>query len=669
VNSSYPQGLRANVPQAVLDAFSSGTKGVHTTVSNFFDIEWRQLTWAIFSREKPLYNETMYSSGRYQQIDSSILADTYKVVEGLVVDAKDGGLGFRNHTIPIGFPHGAQWQEDLLFMEPQTECVNMNLTLDFTVGLSFENTSAMATGYGILDFVLTDHGGFVNINRTYPFNNYDRDRSQEFADLRARAYKGAWMSNMYTALVLNVTNTREAANRSRSFEYMTSTVGKSFPLKSPPDFDKLSALSLSRSYANHITNSLGVSWSSGPYPNPEALNMLNFSAINMQCEGAGGADLANHTNIFGACFQLRGVPARTDGGNPNSREFGSRWSAPLYSCASVIKVGIKTVTFRSDGRVDAGLAALNVTSIMPKQYTSPSEYPTWGVEDSNLPLRDVSPLWGLVSPAYANHSMIKTLQQPSIYLSGFSGNTDTGGFKGISIGSNLPGTQFPMGAMLAMTDDSVASRSFAIADYTGATSLSMLHRWRNYSASPQTAHVIPNLIWTDLATSAVAGSRGVLGYRNEFPEQQVRISVEPVALQVKYRMAFAVPALILALVVILLTGVGAVAALRGITRIRVALQQASTGRLLTSVLDPSSSGMRMDTKEWRQKNGGREIDLGVTPPRLVFVQAEISEDEKKQVDTRYMPGDDGVGYAYGGQYQGYTAVNPGLTPTPESMGR
>ena len=79
--------------------------------------------------------------------------------------------------------------------------------------------------------------------------------------------------------------------------------------------------------------------------------------------------------------------------------------------------------------------------------------------------------------------------------------------------------------------------------------------------------------------------------------------------------------------------------------------------------------MRMDTKEWRQKNGGREIDLGVTPPRLVFVQAEISEDEKKQVDTRYMPGDDGVGYAYGGQYQGYTAVNPGLTPTPESMGR
>lgn len=666
VNTSYPQGLKTKLPQDVMDAFSSGTKGVHTTISNFFDIEWRQLTWAIFqpTSTDPVYdsNGTMFSSGRYQQIDSSILDDTYKVVEGLVVDARDGGLGFRNHTIPVGFPHGAEWQEDLLFMEPQTECVNTNLTIDFKIGLTAENKSAMATGLGILDYVLTDRGGFANIVLKYPENNYDRDLSQEFPNLRARAYKGAWMSNIYTALVLNLTNTRNSPNRSRAFEYMTSEVGKSFPLKSPPDFGYISGLSLSRQYGSHIIEELGFGSLQGPYPNPEGLNILNFTQINIQCEGAGGGDLANHTNIFTVCFQMRGVPFRTDGGYANSREYGSRWSAPLYSCASIIKVGIKTVTFRSDGRVDAGLSALNVTSIVPKHYASPSDFPVWGVENSQLPLRDVSPLWGLVSPSYASHPLIKTLRQPSIYLSGYSGNTDTGGFNGVAMGSNIPGTQFPMGAMRAMTENEI-DPTFVVADYTGSTSLSMLQRWRNYSATPQTAHVIPNLIWTDLATSAVAGSRGVLGHRNEQPEEAVRILVSPIKLQVKYRMVFAVPALFLALVVILLTGAGLVAAWRGITRVRVALQQASTGRLLTSVLDPGSSNMGMKTKEWREVNGRKEIDLGTTPPSLV----RVGEEEKRQ--PRYSPGDDGVGYAYGGEHQGYTVVNPGLTSTPESTGR
>lgn len=34
-------------------------------------------------------------------------------VEGLIVDAEVGRIGFRNHTVPDGFVHGSRWDEDV----------------------------------------------------------------------------------------------------------------------------------------------------------------------------------------------------------------------------------------------------------------------------------------------------------------------------------------------------------------------------------------------------------------------------------------------------------------------------------------------------------------------------------------------------------------------------
>jgi hypothetical protein len=98
----------------------------------------------------------------------------------------------RNHTAPAEqLEYGASWSEDLLFLEPVTECVDTNLTYDFEL-VSMTNVG---------NPVLVDHGGFININHTYP--TYDPSSAQDDPQLAYRAYKGAWMNNAYTMLVCN----------------------------------------------------------------------------------------------------------------------------------------------------------------------------------------------------------------------------------------------------------------------------------------------------------------------------------------------------------------------------------------------------------------------------------------------------------------------------------
>ena len=46
----------------------------------------------------------------------------------------NGGIGFRNHTAPTGFSNGAEWVEDLTWVEPVTSCVDTNLTFVISFG-------------------------------------------------------------------------------------------------------------------------------------------------------------------------------------------------------------------------------------------------------------------------------------------------------------------------------------------------------------------------------------------------------------------------------------------------------------------------------------------------------------------------------------------------------
>ena len=177
------------IPQVLLDTYSSGTLG-NTTVSNFFDIQWRQY---VTRTESTSNNGSAYLVGSLRQVQTKLLNHAIEPVEGLIVDTVDGRIGFRNHTVPTGVEQSASWTEGLLFVEPETACVNTKLTIDFTV----------TTNGSIQNLVLTDRSGFKNLNNTYP--HFDPYTAQSNPDLYGRAYKAAWMSNAWSMLCWNIT--------------------------------------------------------------------------------------------------------------------------------------------------------------------------------------------------------------------------------------------------------------------------------------------------------------------------------------------------------------------------------------------------------------------------------------------------------------------------------
>ncbi|KAH7117335.1 hypothetical protein EDB81DRAFT_916011 [Dactylonectria macrodidyma] len=142
-NCTFVGGINATVPDILHNIYTSGMQYERTTMSNYFDIE-------IFRR-----------------LETIALIDDMRAIEGLVVNGKNGGIGFRNHTLLSGYPRGVTWTEDLLFWEPDVECVDINTTFDFEVMTRSQTTS----GLSVSKLRLIDRGGFINLNTTDPLDD------------------------------------------------------------------------------------------------------------------------------------------------------------------------------------------------------------------------------------------------------------------------------------------------------------------------------------------------------------------------------------------------------------------------------------------------------------------------------------------------------------------
>ncbi|KAF2023261.1 hypothetical protein EK21DRAFT_118926 [Setomelanomma holmii] len=158
------------VPQKIVDVFQSGADDLGASVSSSFDIQWRSYIKSTIDDVKKknsgsvIENGTARTVGTYQPLSSLVLSDDLLAVEGLVVDMKNGGIGFRNHSAPNWREYGSAWTEDILFVVPDTVWVDTNLTVDFQVART--RSDDLLARNGNFKPEIMDHGGFVNLNKT-----------------------------------------------------------------------------------------------------------------------------------------------------------------------------------------------------------------------------------------------------------------------------------------------------------------------------------------------------------------------------------------------------------------------------------------------------------------------------------------------------------------------
>lgn len=121
-------GYQNYIPKNLVNIFSSGTRGKTDSRASPFDIQFRQYT---ASRNEANLTAVYNTTGQFHWIASLILEQQPVLVEGLVVDPVSGGIGFRNHTVPVNpeMNEGAKWTEDLLWIDVQTACVSTNWSI------------------------------------------------------------------------------------------------------------------------------------------------------------------------------------------------------------------------------------------------------------------------------------------------------------------------------------------------------------------------------------------------------------------------------------------------------------------------------------------------------------------------------------------------------------
>lgn len=234
-----------------------------------------------------------------------ILRDDIFVAEGLVIDMSPDhpGIGFWNQTLPE-IRNGGTWSQNILWLEPVTQCVDTNLTVDYFL---------MDGPEGQIDiFNLTDHGGFVNLTRASP----GLSRDGQHIDLFQRAYFGAVYSNLFAMQFLNVT-------RNSSF------MGAPYPINTSSFNTFIAGYNLGQ------VNALPIG-----YLNNSAALDASFA-----CEGYGGADTANLNSLHVSCGIFLGPPLRTDDGDPRVFDHGSKWSQGIYTCSSATRASIQTIWF------------------------------------------------------------------------------------------------------------------------------------------------------------------------------------------------------------------------------------------------------------------------------------------------------------------------------------
>lgn len=286
---------------------------------------------------------------------------------------------------------------------------------------------------------------------------------------------------------------------------------------------------------------------------------------------------------------------------------------PIYTCATAVKTAIKTVEFKAQG---TRLRDAQVVSITDKVYDNNSPAPLWGVENLQLNLSDVRPLWGLVAEDRANQPNLATVRKSHLYLPGYT--TALGGY---TPSDNMPGASFHGVALSrAYSIGSTSMYNDDMGDYTGRTNVALFTRMQELSRTPDTAAHILNLFFTDITSNLIVGTRSLLGSPRDAGYDgagTVNSNAAPLVKRVKFNYLYGIPAyttlallFLVALVVLALVLLGRIT----LQRVRRLLARTSTGRILTTGIYPEYSNLDMRSNDWIRSAGRKDIDLAGAVP-------------------------------------------------------
>lgn len=561
-------------------------------------------------------------------LEPLVLSDAIEAKEGLIVDTRQGRIAFRHHRTPTHVGQGAEWEEDLLFLEPVTECVNTNLTLEFKIPEDGQLGSA-----SLVNLTLIDNGGFSKLIQEYPVMNVTT--SQEDPQLRFRAYKAAWLVNTYSMLIMNVTRPNPD-----SFAYLNSEPGKRFELDigfgGPASADSIYVDTLFSSLVNPDSNAKSNTTSSftnetiqnGIYDNPFNISSGNYSDISLLCHGAGGRDLANSSNINVQCGLVYGAARRTDGVETLIFQPGDTYQQSVFACASTTRASIKTANLKFNATEGDTLKALSVTNITEKTYSDndgPNPPPLWGIETVDFELSDLQQLWGLLDEAHKDAVNVTAIRAPHLHLPGYT--MSSGPSPGIPGYQFIPGATATTAALAGMYEGlGLSSNTY---DYSGKSNLALFQKWQGLSVNETGIAQMLHIVWADTAANYMMGTRGwgtgnvtnaaggnsgaskLKKRQDQSSDQSVMVPVRLYEKKVRYHWVYGIPAFLVgALFLGVLAGSCCCTIFRsGPKRTRYYLNHLSAGRLLAEQKYPGAVDKQVKTETWVKMVGKHPVDL------------------------------------------------------------
>lgn len=556
-NGSYNvlSGINANVTSK----FTSPT-GTQSSLN----MQYRQYSMQI---NPGVNNDQAMPVGILANLQSFILSNTTSAAEGIVIDMTNTpGIGMIQHTFPSN-GEGGGWFRDVLWLEPITQCIDTNLTIQYKISSDLTTPVANST-------VLVDKGGLFNLTTKQP-NPYNDSIS--YIDLAHHAYTGAVWGNLAVLRAINIT--RNASNYGSTYLLKPSTTSKIGQFGFLPINYLAQLASGSTEYAAYVSTSY----------------------VQSYCQGYTPDSTFNSSTRMVHCSLMLGTSRSLDGSNDNILLPNKVFEQPVYSCASTVQASIQR---------------LNLTMTQPTAGTNPysglriSRQSTnasilWGIESTGMNVSSANAYWGPISDYYENDAHLYTQRSEALILPAGKSDIPSFTFGVLSLdvldtqASSLPGMIFTLMEYLWMTGSESMMNKF---DFTGKGDYGVQTLWQELSQTVETAPLIVKYVWTNLMASNAIGI-------GNFSMAEV----SPEGTGVTYDIRYAIPAFIALAFWLCFVCFSLVLLIRRqvtLNEVRNAINQTTIGRTVINMINPSSHSL-VKTKEFAKLDGKSNIGLAL----------------------------------------------------------